>query len=266
MNKVVVTGGAGFIGSHLVKYLENSGESVFIVEKDNGGIENCDILDKAFKNATYVYHLGAEVGFGKESTPWVYDKVNITGTCNVLRYALNHNVKGVVFASSASVYNPLSAYAVSKISGEQYCYMYSQKYGLPVSVLRFFNVYGDGQNLSYGAAIPSFINALLQNKQPVITGDGSQTRDFIHVDDVVSAMANTVGYTTTMDVGSGKGISILKLFNIISLEMEKTVKPFFNNEDCGILHSISNDNRFHTISMQFGLRRAISYMQNKLGK
>lgn len=259
MNKVVVTGGNGFIGSHLVNFLEKSGESVVIVDKDDGGIENVDILDKAFRNAKFIFHLGAEVGFGKEDTPWVYDRVNITGTCNVLRYALRHKVKGVVFASSAAVYDPMSAYAISKIAGEQYCYMFLRKYGLPVSVLRFFNVYGEGQNLAYGAAIPNFINALLLNEQPVITGDGSQTRDFIYVGDIVKAMVGTVGSSTSIDVGSGKGLSILKLFNIISLEMGKSVKPFFNNNDCGIMDSVSNDNRFGTTSIQIGLRRTINF-------
>lgn len=264
MNKVVVTGGAGFIGSHLAIKLEELGDSVIIVDKEDGGVENCEILDKAFKNATYVYHLGAEVGFGKEDTPWCYDMVNITGTCNVLRYALKHNVRGVVFASSASIYNPLSAYAISKIAGEQYCYMYSYKYGLPISVLRFYNVYGGGQNLAYGAAVPNFINALLRNEQPVIHGDGSQVRDFIYIDDVVKAMMTTIGHTTTLDIGSGKGISILKLFNIIALEMGKSVESFFDNEDCGVLHSVSPDDRFYETSMQSGLRRTIAYYERLL--
>jgi len=220
--KVLVTGGAGFIGSHIAEALVRRGFEVKVIDNLSFGkkenlagiskdvdfkkldITNFEEIEKEFKGIDYVLHLAA-LRSVIESTkhPNDYNLANINGTVNVLEAAKRHNVKRVVFTSSSSVYgnteklpesesdspNPLCPYALTKLVGEHYCRMYSQLYGLETVSLRYFNVFGPRQEpkSSYAGVIPLFTFALMENRQPTIFGDGLQSRDFTFVQDIVEA-------------------------------------------------------------------------------
>ena len=220
----LVTGGAGFIGSHLVEELIKSGASNKVRVYDNltSGHEsnlkpfrqNIDLiqadirdlpgLSKAFSGVDVVFHHAALTSVpGSVADPLACNEVNITGTLNVLLAARDAGVKRVVFASSSAIYGensespkkegmlpePLSPYAASKLAGEHYCKMFSALFGLKTVCFRYFNVFGPRQdpNSQYAAVIPKFIAAAAANKQPKVFGDGEQTRDFVFVKDVVRA-------------------------------------------------------------------------------
>ena len=218
----LVTGGAGFIGSHLVNRLVGMGQRVRVLDnfssgkKDNlSDVENKielivgDILDpealkKAMTGAEVVFHQAAlrSVPFSVEN-PVLVNRVNVEGTLNVLTAALQGGVRRVVYASSSSVYgngnplplnedqppHPLSPYAASKLAGEHYCRIFTGLYGLQTVSLRYFNVFGPRQDPTslYAAVIPRFIHSALRGEPLEIHGDGLQSRDFTYVDNVVSA-------------------------------------------------------------------------------
>ncbi|MBI4141042.1 SDR family NAD(P)-dependent oxidoreductase, partial [Candidatus Woesearchaeota archaeon] len=216
MKKVVVTGGAGFIGSHLAEELVKQEYSVTVVDnlftgkKEHlkevsakiefveGDIRDINLLKKHFAEADTVFHQAALRSVpASVAEPVPYYDVNIIGTHNVLEAARLSGVKRVVFASSSSVYgdlielpqkedktgNRLSPYAISKKTGEDLCTYFNKTYGLETVSLRFFYVFGPRQDpkSQYSAVIPLFITALMNNQQPKIFGDGEQTRDFTHV-------------------------------------------------------------------------------------
>jgi UDP-glucose 4-epimerase len=223
---VVVTGGAGFIGSHLAEELARRCYSVIILddlstgklenishilrptnqqtEFIHGSITELPLLTKLFRGVDYVFHLAAIPSVPRSiENPRASHDANITGTLNVLLAARDAGVKKVVYASSSSVYgdtptlpkredmppNPQSPYAVTKLAGEYYCQVFRQVYGLPTVCLRYFNVYGPRQdpNSQYAAVIPRFVHRAVNSKPPVIFGDGEQTRDFTFVKDTVEA-------------------------------------------------------------------------------
>lgn len=214
----IVTGGTGFIGSHLTKYLVKKGNSVTVIDslrrgsldnlkeiKDKIDFQKIDILDydvmrKVAKNIDGIFHqaaLGSVPQSFKE--PEEYYRVNAVGTENVLKLAKKFGFK-VVYASSSSVYGnqdrfpikedaekkPLNPYGVSKLEAEKFATKYA-KQGVKVIGLRYFNVFGIGQNPNYAGVIPKFIEQLEQQKPPIIYGDGNQVRNFTFVDDVVEA-------------------------------------------------------------------------------
>ena len=227
MNSVVVTGGAGFIGSHLADELVRQGYQVIVLDdlstgkkeniegllassragsvrfiKDN--ITNLPMLRRLFSGVDYVLHLAAIASVpGSIQDPLFSHGVNLTGTLNVLLAAKENRVKKVICASSAAVYgdtatlphsedmipNPQSPYAVNKLAMEYYCEVFQKVYDLKTVCLRFFNVYGPRQdpNSQYAAVIPKFISIILAGKVPVIFGDGKQTRDFVFIKDAVEA-------------------------------------------------------------------------------
>jgi UDP-glucose 4-epimerase len=221
---VIVTGGAGFIGSHLVPLLLENGYSVIVLDSlCKGRIENlrdclrkpqfkflkADIRDKevlleAFRESDIVIHLAALIDVAASvSNPALTHEVNVTGTLNVLQAAAKNNVKRVVFASSTAVYGdpkdmpikestnlqPISPYAASKAASEAYCTAFRDCYGLDAISLRFFNVYGLGnENNPYSGVITKFLLKALKSEGLTVYGDGEQTRDFIHVSDVVTAI------------------------------------------------------------------------------
>ena len=221
--KFVVTGGAGFIGSNLAEELSELGKVTIIDNLSTGKLENIqnfidkddvvmvkrsvtnlNTLKEAFKDVDCVFHLAAIPGVQYSvKNPLSTNEANIKGTLNVLIAARDCGVKKVVFTSSASIYgetsessvgedmrpNPLSPYAVSKITGEYYCNAFLEVYGLKTVCLRYFNVYGPRQdpNSEYAAVIPKFITRALNNQPPIIFGDGKQTRDFVYVKDVAKA-------------------------------------------------------------------------------
>jgi len=248
--KVIVTGGAGFIGSHIaeellkleakviiiddlssgriqnINYLSTIGNPEFI----QGSISDIRLLKKCFSGSDYVFHLAAIASVPQSiDNPLISNEVNVVGTLNVLLTAKENNVKKVVFSSSCALYgdttdlplrenllpNPLSPYAVTKLAGEYYCQVFKKVYGLDTVCLRYFNVYGPRQdpNSAYAAVIPLFIKMVLSGESPVIFGDGEQTRDFVFVKDVVSA--NILGVASDasgiFNIGTGKSVTLNRL-------------------------------------------------------
>lgn len=256
MVSVLVTGGAGFIGKHLVrKFIElnydvtildnfSNGTSKFRdevsddVEIIQGDIRNIETVSKAVKNKEVIVHLAASINVIESiEKPLIYHETNSTGTLNIL-FSAKYSAKQMVFASSAAVYgnpkelpvsvdhptNPLSPYAASKLSAEAYCRAYSNIYNMSCTILRFFNVYGPGQvSNSYSGVINKFITRLSNNKPPIINGDGKQTRDFIYVSDLVDAIIGVIGYHSlgVFNVGTGRGISVNDLAEKLMKIMDK---------------------------------------------
>ena len=250
--KVVVTGGAGFIGSHIVEYWSNQNADVQVLdnlrsgfEKNLQGFKNVtfqkgSITDKNFVNkvlekAKYVFHLAALI-----SVPESLEKpdecldINVKGLLNVLDAAKNHGIEKVVHSSSAAIYGddprlpkdismkpkPQTPYGITKLDGEYYLQMYFEQYGLPTTSLRYFNVFGPRQDpkSQYAAAIPIFVYKALKNEPITIFGDGEQTRDFVYVKDVVAAnvlAATSKNVTGVFNVANENAITINDLAKLI---------------------------------------------------
>jgi len=277
--RVVVTGGAGFIGSNLAEELATSNNVIIIddlstgrkentaslLNKDNvkfiqGSILDAKLLQKFFRGIDFVFHLAALPSVPRSvQDPLTTNEVNITGTLNVLIAARDNTVKKVVYASSSSVYgdtptlpkredmlpNPQSPYALTKLVGEHYCRIFHQIYRLPTICLRYFNVYGPRQNpdSQYAAVIPRFIARVLRGNPPIIYGDGEQTRDFTYVKDVIQANMIAAQYDATgiFNIGRGEGNSINKLAETIINVMEKDLQPVYEPPLPGdIEHSLAD--------------------------
>jgi nucleoside-diphosphate-sugar epimerase len=222
MKRVLVTGGAGFIGSHLVRRLVTDGYKVTVldnfssgdpnnlaglgtqIEVREGDIRNAVACRNACRGIDMVFHMAALVSVQQSIIdPVLADSTNTGGTLNMLIAARDHQVRRFVFSSSAAVYGelpvpraketmlarPLSPYGIHKLTGEHYCSVFSRLFGLETVGLRYFNVYGPRQNPAseYAAVIPKFITRVLEGQPPKVFGDGEQTRDFCYVGDVVSA-------------------------------------------------------------------------------
>jgi UDP-glucose 4-epimerase len=254
--KVIVTGGAGFIGSHLATRLVELGNDVHVLDDLSfgsaarvpegasmhvGDVRDAEKLISLFQSASTVFHLAAisNVQLSLEQ-PVHIGSVNMLGTMTVLDAARRQGVGRVVYSSSSAVYGdqrgavqedmppaPESPYGLSKYMGEQAATMFYQHYGLQSVSLRYFNVYGPGQNPAgpYAAAIARFLEARKMGRKLQIFGDGRQTRDFVMVDDIVSAniaaaSAEGVGHAEAINVGTGRGVSILELATEIGGEIE----------------------------------------------
>lgn len=220
--RYLVTGGAGFIGSHLVERLVRDGAEVTVLDdlstgerehlrvvRDRirfirGNVARLEACRRAMQGVDYVLHQAAVTSVPRSTrNPVAAHQSNVTGTLNILMAAQEANVRRVVFAGSTAAYGdaaelpnhesllprPLSAYAASKVAGEAYCHAFWRTHGLETVVLRYFNIFGPRQNLEsqYGAVVPLFIAAALRGDPPVIFGDGGQTRDFTFVTNVVEA-------------------------------------------------------------------------------
>jgi UDP-glucose 4-epimerase len=287
-NTTIITGGAGFIGSHLAEELLKRRHKVIIIDdlstgrRENiepiiansdvqfieGSVTDLSLLNKLFQNVSYVFHLAAIPSVPRSiESPLASHNVNITGTLNVLLAAKDNKVKKVIYASSSAVYgdtptlpkredmppNPQSPYAVTKLAGEYYCHVFHQVYGLPTICLRYFNVYGLRQdpNSQYSAVIPRFIQRVLDNKPPVIFGDGEQTRDFTFVKDEVGAtiLAAESDATGIFNIGTGERISINKLAALIINLIGNSVEPIHEELRFGdIRHSLADISK----AKQFG--------------
>lgn len=247
MTTYLVTGGAGFIGSHIVETLLNRGEAVRVfdnfatgresnlavfkgeAECIQGDLRDIETVRKAMRGIDMVFHQGALASVPRSiADPVSSLETNINGTQNVLLSARDAGVRRVVFASSSSVYgntatlpkredmptSPMSPYAVQKLTGELLCGVFSRIYGLETVALRYFNVFGPRQDPTsqYAAVIPRFLTALLEKRRPIVYGDGEQTRDFTYIANVVSA--NLLAATSAeavghaMNIGCGQQISL----------------------------------------------------------
>ena len=267
MARYVVTGGAGFIGSHTAEALAEKGEEVRIldnfstgkrqnlsgvdhqIELIEGDIRNTAVCREVMAQAQYVVHLAAlhEVPRSVEQPAETHD-VNVTGILNLLVAARDAGVKRFVYASSSAVYgdNPIlprseemvplptsSPYAVSKLAGEYYCRLFSHLYGLETVSLRFFNIFGPRQDAAsdYAGVIPKFISALLSNTAPTIYGDGEQSRDFTHVLDCVDAVlraCHTDGLSgQVLNIGTGKPTTVNQLCSHLQEILHRKIPPRF---------------------------------------
>jgi UDP-glucose 4-epimerase len=282
--KVAVTGGLGFIGSHLVSRLNDDNDVVIVDNQTSGNIKNIEGLDftkidtdfsditqakleMIFEDVDYVFHMAAVTSVPQSvNDPLRSNEVNITGTLKVLEAAKKCEVKKLILSSSSAVYgetetvpisekipiNPLSPYAVTKATGELYCRVYSEIYELSTISLRYFNVFGPKQDpkSQYAAVIPIFIDKLLNNESPVIYGDGEQTRDFVSVKQVVEAnlLAAESNETGSYNIGLGRSTSINQLFEMIKEIMEKDINPIYEDEPAGeIKHSVADISKAKSI-------------------
>jgi UDP-glucose 4-epimerase len=257
--KILVTGGAGFIGSHIVEYLVQRGNNVIVLDNlsngkmqnmskvsddinfVNGDVRDYNLVEQLVKDVDSVFHEAALVSVPESfKMQNEYFDVNVNGTENILKLAKEYGFK-IVYASSSSVYgnpksvpikedddrNPLNPYAKTKLEDELLAEKYSEM-GVQVIGLRYFNVFGRRQSKEYAGVIKLFLEKIQQNKAPIINGDGSQTRDFVYVEDVVKAnilaMDSNIKYKF-LNVGTGFSISILDLANACIEASGLSLKP-----------------------------------------
>ena len=278
--KIIVTGGAGFIGSHISRKLVNLGHQVIVVDNlCEGNLKNIqdfknkikffkeDILNlkslqKIFKGVDFVFHEAALRSVERSvNNPVETNKVNIEGTLNVLMAARDNKVKRVIFASSSSIYgeqkskvfketlcpNPISPYALSKLAGEFYLKQFSSLYGLQTISLRYFNVFGPYQDPTneYANVIPIFITKVLKDKPVTIHWDGQQSRDFNYIDNVVEvnmlAMKAKKTQGEVINVCNGETHSINFLFKTINKILGKNMKPVYGPKRAGDVRSTLGD-------------------------
>ncbi len=277
MAKVLVTGGAGFIGSHLAEELSKKHDVTILDDfsagkesniKDfkhkliKGDIRDEETLAKAMKGQEYVFHLAAivSVPYSVEH-PKKTHEVNATGTLKVLHAAKEANVKRVIYASSAAVYGdepslpkteesplkPQTPYGLQKLTSEYYCIMYHSLYNMETVVMRNFNVYGPRQdpNSQYSGVISKFVNIIKDGKQPTIYGDGMQTRDFVFVGDVVQAYLKAMTAKNAagniFNIGTGIQVSLKELLVHLSELLGKKVTPKYEAGKQGdIKHSVAD--------------------------
>jgi UDP-glucose 4-epimerase len=256
------------------------------VELIEGSITDLPLLKKLFKNIDYVFHLAAIASVPRSiENPRECHDVNVTGTLNVLIAARDNKVKKVVNASSCAIYgdapglpkkedmpiNPLSPYAVAKLAAENYCQIFTRVYHLPTVSLRYFNIFGPGQNpdSEYSAVIPRFIKIAAQGKPLNIDGDGEQTRDFIYIKNAVNALilAAESNASGIYNIGSGKSTTINELVRIINRLTGNKASPTYGPPRVGdIKHSLGDISKAATFgftpkySLEEGLKETIRYM------
>ena len=277
--RILITGGAGFIGSHLTRHFAEQAEVTVLDDLRSGYARNLDgvrcrflqgsILDdvalkQAIAGAEEVYHLAAMISVPESvAKPAECAKLNTEGTQRVLDAALNAGVRKVVLASSAAIYGdnptvpklesmtpePKSPYAETKLAGEKLLAQYTRAHGLGTTSLRFFNVFGPQQDprSAYAAAVPIFIAKALRDEPIGIHGDGGQTRDFIHVADIVGALAyagRSKDMSGTYNVGYGQSQSILALAQeIIRLTGSKSTIEHLPSRAGDVRHSLASTAR-----------------------
>jgi UDP-glucose 4-epimerase len=280
MATYLVTGGAGFIGSHVVHELVRRGEVVRVLDNlSTGRIANlarvsekitfhemdiCDLsgIARLFERADYVVHLAALPSVARSiADPLAANAVDITGTLNVLLAARDAGVKRLVFAASAGAYgdnstmprvetltpDPLSPYALAKLVGEYYCQIFARIYGLETVALRYFNIFGPRQNpdSAYTGVLSKFVAAYQRGDTPVIFGDGQQSRDFTFVDNVVDATlkacAARAAAGKVINVGVGKSYTLNQTIDVLNGIFGRQVKPKYDPARKGdVLHSLAD--------------------------
>ena len=309
----LVTGGAGFIGSNIVEKLLNQGHSVKILDnfatgkKENisdflskidiieGDIRDYHIVIKSVEDIDVILHQAALPSVPRSvNNPITTNDVNVSGTVNLLNAAREKKVKRFIMASSSSVYgnnpelpkkesfypNPLSPYAVSKLSGEYYLKVFSELYSMETIAIRYFNVFGPRQdpNSQYAAVIPKFINAIINDEQPIIYGDGYQSRDFTYIENVVEAniLAATKkinGSSLIVNCATHSRITLNELVEFINKYLGKEIKPLYTKEREGdVKHSFADITKISKelgyvvkVSFEEGLAKTIEYYLRQNG-
>ncbi|MDP7035543.1 MAG: SDR family oxidoreductase [Planctomycetota bacterium] len=310
MSRILVTGGAGFIGSHLAERLLKDGHNVVVLDNfSTGKLENLvgvkdaihvvkgdlrdpDIVAEAVEGCEVVFHKGALPSVPRSiEQPGDSHDANATGTLNVLNAARAAGVRRVVYASSSSAYGdtpesvkvetlptwPLSPYGVAKLTGEHYCRVFSHVYGFETVSLRYFNVFGPRQDETsqYAAVIPQFISRRLSGIPPRIYGDGTQTRDFTFVENVVDAnlaagwSAEAVG--EVINIACGQRTSLLDLVGQLDEVLGESVEPIFEPARAGdIKHSLADIEKARRclgydpqVSLQEGLKRTVEWFVSR---
>lgn len=312
MAKVLVTGGAGFIGSNLTEALLKKGCSVRVLDdfstgkRENltfdkeyasleiieGDIRHLQTCQKAVEGMEYVFHQGALPSVQRSvEDPETSHAVNAGGTLNILLAARGRGVKRVIYASSSSVYgdtptlpkheemptNPLSPYALQKYVGEQYCRLFYQLYGLETISLRYFNIFGPKQdpNSLYSAVIPKFIDALVQDRPPIIFGDGEQSRDFTYIENVVQAnllaMSTEHLHGEAINIACGKRISLNQLLNVLKKILGSKISPLYQEPRMGdVRHSLADIRKGKEIinyepkvGVEMGLKKTVEFFRGE---
>lgn len=308
--KYLVTGGAGFIGSNIVKELLRQGQEVRVLDnfatgkRENilpllknsklilieGDLRSFHIARAAVKGVDYILHQGALPSVPRSiNDPITSNDVNVLGTLNILEAAKEFGVKRVVCASSSSIYgnsetlpkvetmpvNPMSPYALTKYAQERYCQIFHQLYGLETVSLRYFNVFGPNQDPTsqYSAVIPKFIRLIQQEREPIIYGDGLQSRDFTFVENNV--WANIQACTAekaageVINIACGERYTLLDLVRMINEIMGKNVEPRFEPERPGdVKHSLAGIEKARQllgyevrVDFRAGLQQTIEFFQ-----
>lgn len=309
MATYLVTGAAGFIGSNIVEELMARGETVRALDDFStgrranlapfldrtqlleGSINDEALVARAVQGVDYVLHQAALPSVPRSVTdPLASHEANATGTLKLLIAARDAGVKRVVYASSSSVYGdspelpkhesmptrPRSPYAVNKLAGEEYCKVFAAVYGLPTVALRYFNVFGPRQDPTsqYAAVIPAFITAALEGRRPVVHGDGTQTRDFTFVQNVVAA--NLLACETNDAVGEavniacGERVSLLDLLSEVGRITGREIEPQFDPPRPGdVKHSLADIGKAErllgyrpAVSFAEGLERTVAYFRS----
>ncbi|NLO43958.1 MAG: SDR family oxidoreductase [Candidatus Cloacimonetes bacterium] len=308
--KYLVTGGAGFIGSNIVRELLAQGYEVRVLDnfatgkRENilplmknekmtmieGDLRSFHTVRAAVKGVDYILHQGALPSVPRSiNDPITSNDVNILGTLNILEAAKEFGVKRVVCASSSSIYgnsetlpkvetmpiNPLSPYALTKYAQERYCQIFTEIYGLETVALRYFNVFGPNQDPTsqYSAVIPKFIRLVMAEKEPIIYGDGTQSRDFTFVENNVWAniqacvAPNAAG--KVINIACGERYTLIELVEKINAILGKNVEPKFEPDRAGdVKHSLAGIEKAKEllgyevrVDFEEGLRRTINYFK-----
>lgn len=312
----LVTGGAGFIGSNLCEALLEQGYRVRCLDdlstgkRDNidlfidndhyefvkGDIKNLDTCMAACKDVDYVLHQAAWGSVPRSiEMPLLYCANNITGTVNMLEAARQNEVKKFVYASSSSVYgdepnlpkregiegNRLSPYAASKFADEEWAYQYAKHYGLDTYGMRYFNVFGRRQDPdgAYAAVIPRWLKLLLQGERPTINGDGSQSRDFTYIDNVIEAnlkacLAPSEAAGQAYNIAYGGQVDLKELFSVLASAVGSEVEPIFGPPRAGdVQHSNADIRKAREklgydpdFSFEEGIKLAIDWYKESLAE
>jgi UDP-glucose 4-epimerase len=272
---VLVTGGAGFIGSNLVKYLDDNNNSVSVLDNFSSGyrnnilspavnviegdVRNKNDVERAMRGVSIIFHLAASVGNKRSiDNPIIDAETNVLGTLQILEAARKIGVRKIVTSSSAGIFGELktipikedhpiepdSPYGCTKLCEEKLCLSYCKLYNIEVICLRYFNVYGQNQRFdAYGNVIPIFVFRMLRNEPILIYGDGEQTRDFVHVDDVVQAnikAAEAEGISGAFNIASGKRITINRLVERITSDYKNVEIKHIAERQGDVRHSLAD--------------------------
>ena len=305
MTTYLVTGGAGFIGSHLVEELVRRGHRVRVadslitgkrgnldhisgVELLEGDLAESGVAERAVDGVDYVLHQAAIPSVPRSvADPVTSNRANVTATVNVLVAARDARVKRLVYAGSSSAYgntptlpkredmptNPLSPYALQKLVSEQYCQMFTELYGLETVTTRYFNVFGPRQDPGspYSGVISLFSTALLEGRQPLIYGDGEQTRDFTYVANVVDGVLRACeapgAAGQVVNVATGGRISLNELLRTMNKLLGTSIQPIYKETRAGDVKDSQADITkagtllgYHpTVSLEEGLRRTLEW-------